>query len=112
MTFREFCGDGSHREQYRRAIQKLGGLEAVIPFIPFSHKNIVRALQDGDEHLNSLPLAAWDLASGFVCCRADVYCVGSGLQSLLRQCGITSYSNSQLVCLLKEAAREWAEEVI
>lgn len=112
MTFREFCGDGSHREQYHRAIQKLGGLEAVIPFIPFSHKNIVRALQDGDEHLNSLPLAAWDSASGFVSRNANVFAVGSELWSLLASFDITSYSNAQLVCLLKEAAREWAEEVI
>ena len=108
MTFSEFAGVKcadidietgnrlAHRDIYRRVIQRLGGLEKVKPFIPFSLEQIRKAIPK-DEHLNNLPLRKWDFAAG-------------GLWVLYRENDIRSASLSQGVCLLKEAAKEWAEE--
>ena len=120
MTFNELCGVRSgnidratgaeitHSEKYQRAIRALGGLEAVVPFIPFSKYAIVRALRDGDEHLNSLPLSAWDSAAGFVGVGEHFRCVRGALWGLYAKHGVTSASCSEGVCLLKEAAHMWA----
>lgn len=120
MTFNELCGVRSgnidvetgveitHSEKYQRAIRALGGLEAVVPFIPFSKYAIVRALRDGDEHLNSLPLSAWDRAAGFVGVGKYFRCVQGALWGLYAKRGVTSASCADGVCLLKEAARLWA----
>lgn len=98
----------THREIYARAINLLGGLDAVIPYIPFSLVAIKKALKT-DEHLNNLSMQTWDLASGFRCRAANVTFVGGGVWHLYRKAGINSASNAQGVCLLKEAARQWAE---
>ena len=98
----------SHKEIYTRAINLFGGLDAVIPYIPFTLEQIQKALES-DEHLNNLSMTKWDLASGFVCKNADVCHIGGGVWSLYRKVGINAASNSQGVCLLKEAARQWAE---
>ena len=98
----------SHKEIYTRAINLFGGLDAVIPYIPFTLEQIQNALKT-DEHLNNLSMAKWDLASGFVCKNADVHHVGGGVWNLYLKAGINAASNSQGVCLLKEAARQWAE---
>lgn len=126
MTFGEFigvkCGDidietgerMTHRAIYRRAIERFGGLEKVKPFIPFGLNEIRKAIP-GDEYLNNLSARKWDFASGFNSRHSDkcgeiVTPNGCGLWNLYRKHGITSASNSQGVCLLKEAAKEWAEE--
>lgn len=98
----------SHNEIYARAINLLGGLDAVIPYIPFTLEQIQKALKT-DEHLNNLPMRKWDLASGFMCRGSDVRHVGGGVWVLYRKAGINAASCSQGVCLLKEAARQWAE---
>jgi hypothetical protein len=98
----------THREIYTRAINILGGLDAVIPYIPFSLEEIKEALKT-DEHLNNLSMQKWDLASGFRCHQANCDLVGGGVWHLYRKAGINSASNAQGVCLLKEAARQWAE---
>ena len=87
----------SHSEIYTRAINACGGLDAVISYIPFSLEHIQKALADNDEHLNTLPLKTWDFGSE----RVRDLCY--------RKAGITYMSLSQGVCLLKEAARQWAE---
>ena len=86
-----------HKEIYTRAINACGGLDAVIPYIPFSLEKIQNALEHYDEHLNTLPLRTWDSASERV----------KGL--CYRKAKINYMSVSQGVCLLKEAARQWAE---
>lgn len=86
----------SHKEIYTRAINACGGLDAVIPYIPFTLAEIKKALEHHDEHLNTLRLATWDFGSERV--RGLCY----------RKAGITYMSVSQGVCLLKEAARQWA----
>ena len=88
----------SHEEKYTRLINAVGGLDAVIPCIPFSLIHIKQALENHDEHLNTLPLKTWDFS-------ADAY-----VKDLMyRKARITCSSLSERVCLLKEAARQWAE---
>ena len=53
----------THSEVYTRAINTCGGLDAVIPYIPFSLEKIQNALEHHDEHLNTLPLKTWDFAA-------------------------------------------------
>ena len=99
----------SHRDIYTRAINLFGGLDAVIPYIPFTLEQIKQALET-DEHLNNLPMARWDSASGFTSGRqGNVVFIGGGVWRLYSKAGINAASNSQGVCLLKEAARQWAE---
>ncbi len=87
----------AHEEIYTRAINLLGGLDAVIPYIPFKLEAIQDALEHHDKHLNTLPLTTWDYASKRV----------KGL--CYRKAGINYMSQAEGVCLLKEAARQWAE---
>lgn len=88
----------SHEEKYCRLINAVGGLDVVIPCIPFSLTLIKNALEHHDEHLNTLPLKNWDFS-------ADSY-----VKDLMyRKAHITCSSLSERVCLLKEAARQWAE---
>ena len=99
----------SHEEIYTRAINLFGGLDAVIPYIPFTLEEIKEALKT-DKHLNNLSMKTWDLASGFISDRhGDVKCYGGGVWYLYRKAGINTASCAQGVCLLKEAARQWAE---
>lgn len=97
-----------HREIYTRAINACGGLDVVIPYIPFTLEEIKKALKK-DEHLNNLSMKKWDLASGFIASGMDCKFVGGGVWNLYCRAGINSASNAQGVCLLKEAARQWAE---
>ena len=121
MTFNELCGvrtcnydavtgkDIGHREKYRRAINALGGLDSIIPFIPYPKGKIAEALRNGDEYLNTLPLLGWDMAAGFVGVGNNFRFVGGSLWGLYESHGVTCASCSEGVCLLKEAARMWAE---
>lgn len=100
----------THSEIYTRAINFLGGLEAVKPFIPFGREVIKEALKT-DEHLNNLPMERWDLASGFRSGRqGTMIFVGRGIWYLYHKAGITAASCSDGVCILKEAARQWATQ--
>lgn len=86
----------THSEIYTRAINLLGGLDAVIPLIPFSLEKIKTALENHDEYLNTLRLTTWDFG-------------GISVKDKLYHVGVNIISRSQLVCILKEAARQWAE---
>lgn len=120
MNFSDFigikCGDVDietnekleHDAIYHRAIERLGGLDVIIPHIPFTLAEIKKALPQ-DENLNNLPLNKWDFAAGFMYSGIKLIREHSGVWSLFSRFGITSASPSQIVCLLKEAAREWAE---
>ena len=98
-----------HREIYRRAIEYLGGLDAVLPYVPFSLEEIQTAIAYGDVHLNRLPLKKWDTATGFRRVYMDYTPTYDGITFLLQSKGINGYSCAENVCILKEAAREWAE---
>ena len=99
-----------HREFYSRVIEFLGGLDAVIPFIPFSLTAIKEALPK-DEHLNNLSIRRWDEASGFSFDGryGRRLLTGGGIVHLYNRAKITAFSNADGVCILKEAARQWAE---
>lgn len=102
----------THEEVYTRAINALGGLYAVIPYIPFSLERIKNAFKEGDKDLNTLPLRTWDEASGYfqslqgkMLPRTLKY---NSIWELYRKNGINSASCAQGVCILKETARQWA----
>ena len=106
----------THSEIYPRAINALGGLNIIISYIPWSRKVIKQALSE-DEHLNNLPLRTWDSAVGIMCPHSYLDTAlderirksGHQLINLCRDKRI-SISASQGVCILKEAARQWAEK--
>lgn len=101
----------SHEEIYGRIIEFLGGLDEVGRFIPFQMSEIRDALENGDEHLNTLPLKEWDRASGFIADhRGNCVFTGGGIWTLYVKYGITAASSSDGVCILKEAARRIAQE--
>ncbi len=121
MTLKEFAGVDSYlvdeeagvmladEEFYDRCIERLGGLGAVKPFVPFGVEQIREAIQH-DKHLNSLPLHEWDRAAGFTCAeRGNASKTGDGLAALCSKHGVTVLSCAEGVCLLKEAARQLAE---
>lgn len=102
----------THSEVYARAIDFLGGLDAVARFIPFPVE-IIREKLKTDSDLNNTPIRAWDVAAGFQCgvlgnshrMQYDCRPTGGGLWYLYRQHGITGASCADGVCVLKEAAR-------
>lgn len=98
----------THQALYRRTIERLGGLEKVKPYIPFGLNSIRKALSE-DEYLNNLCMESWDAAAGFRSYKSNCVPSGYGLWDLYRTHGITSASCAQGVCILKEAARWWAE---
>lgn len=98
----------SHSEIYGRMIEFLGGLDVVARFIPLPMETIREKLKS-DPHLNNTDMKSWDLASGFVCDGIDCRPTGRGLWPLYRKHGINCASNSEGVCILKEAARRLVE---
>ena len=100
--------DAPHKEKYQFLINFLG-YEEVKKCIPYSLAEIKNALPK-DEYLNNLPLYKWDKAAGF---SPDSSCkfIGSKLTLLYREKGLTGFSCSNGVSLLKECARMWANEV-
>lgn len=97
----------THKEKYALIIEKLGGLDAIIPYIPFRLEEIKEALLT-DEHLNNLPMKKWDYASGFIDHGARVTLIGTGIVGLYRKHGINAFSLSDGVSLLKNASILWA----
>lgn len=102
MTINEAIGiksisEVSHEEKYFLLIDAVGGLDAVVPYIPFSLVSIKEALENYDEHLNTLPLKTWDFAAERV------------KELMYRNARITYSSLAERVCLLKAAARLWAK---
>lgn len=106
MTLKDFANvdslyrDKSTRETIEwhdymaRVIEKLG-LENIKPHIPFD-LNLVRENLKTDEHLNNLRLKDWDNAA-------------NNLSYLFIRKGITIFSVSERVCVLREAARMLCE---
>ena len=52
-----------HEKKYDKIAQRIG-IEALKKCLPFSAKSVKRALEAGDEHLNTIPLPSWDKAAG------------------------------------------------
>lgn len=101
MTAKEYLGldsyckdkDGnkmSHDDMYTKLVTDMG-YEAVKWCLPTPYSKIIKALDDGDEHLNSISLPVWDSCT----IRLDAY----------RNLGINVISLSEKVCILKQCAR-------
>lgn len=98
----------SHSEIYGRAIEYLGGLDEVAKFLPFP-LDLIRQKYAEDPHLNNLPLRGWDYAAGFLTNGARCDLIRTGICMLYARHKITSFSCSDGVCILKEAARRLVE---
>lgn len=103
-------------EYMSRVIGKLG-LENIKPYIPFPLDLLKEKLKK-DIHLNNTSMAMWDRAAGFSFYSkgfpnphktADEAHIGGGITALYHRNGITTYSCSEGVCILKEAARRLIE---
>ena len=103
----------SHEEKYQRVISKLG-YEELKHCVPFTLEQIQKALPL-DKHLNNLALIKWDAVSGVW---VDNQSGRRGVQEyahivkIYKRAGVTSFSQSDGVCILKETARLWAKEAL
>ena len=103
------------REYMVRVVNKLG-INNIKPYIPYSMYILKKLFSEGDVHFNNTNLERWDEAGGFrqiYNCRTktiEFLRMSSGLTCLLHRNGITCYSPSETVCILKEAARILCEE--
>jgi hypothetical protein len=107
MTLKQFANVDSYlrdldngnelewRDYMARIINKLG-IKNIEPYMPCSIDCIREKLQS-DEHLNNIPIKYWDNKADY-------------LHYLLQRNGITCYSLSERVCILKEAARLLCEK--
>lgn len=102
----------SHNEKYTIIIDAIGR-KSVYACIPFSKEQLKRSR---DPYLNDLSMRKWDSAAGYRCFTnyktgtQDIDRFRSSLKDLLNGIGITCFSCSELVCILKTAAKLWMEE--
>ena len=98
---------------YGAIIDKLGGPDAIRPYIPFSDEDLEKSLAE-DEHFNTklTPIHSWDRATGITYQNGKRIQTAppSGLLPLLVAHGITHVSQASCVCILKEAARRYLYE--
>jgi len=97
-----------HERKYRALIDQMGGPDKVRTLVPVPKERIQEALAAGDEHLNTIPLFAWDVAAGRI--RNQWY---SQDYTMYRESKLGPWpkglSLAERVCILKEAARVWAQ---
>lgn len=93
----------------RRVIDKLG-LDNIKPYIPYDIEYLKGKLGE-DVNLNNTNMAEWDCAAGYVSyinriTKTEEYkCLQGGLGNLFVSKGITCFSPSEGVSVLKNAAR-------
>lgn len=117
MTFSEFAGldylNTDHYVYYHTAIKKLGGTAAIRPYIPFPDEMLQKSyVKDIHFNTNLTPIRQWDNATGiFTGYRKSIppCAVGGGLLQFLICHDITSVSQAECVCILKQAAKEIVE---
>lgn len=118
MTLNEFTGinyphESAHDEFYNAVIDKLG-YENVKACVPFPVETLEKWYAK-DKNLN-FKMKVWDTASGFMFFynrrtqTEDVIRTWSPLTNLLERNGITYYSNSENVSILKRCACRMVEE--
>jgi hypothetical protein len=102
----------SHDEKYTKIIDAIGK-QAVYTCIPFTKDQIKHSK---DPYLNDLSMKKWDAAAGYLqftndkTRSQDIKRFPSRLKDLLNKIGIDCFSCSELVCVLKVAARLWITE--
>lgn len=112
MTIEDFMGVKrlSSEGFWRKVVEKLG-YDRVKKCVPFTLKQLKGSK---DYHFNDLSMKKWDYASGYIWTRTDydeiMTRVHTRLTELYRENGITCWSNSDGVCILKECARMMLEE--
>jgi len=96
MATKEAVKDAAAMEHYAEydRLAKLLGINALRSVIPATREQIEKALAEGDEHLNSIPLPLWDVCHSYV----FHLCGGTGL---------TSWSLCETVCVLKHVAQHY-----
>ena len=101
-----------HNEKYDALIEKMGGLDRLIRFMPVSKEEIKKALDEGDEHLNSISLYKWDKAAGRFSASPQADEKGDYCMSFTYEHEIwpIELSLAERVCILKRAAKRWANE--
>ena len=115
MTLKEFANVDSlyrdldtgkevpYKDYMARVIEKLG-IENIAPYIPYRLDYLEEKLKE-DIHFNNTSMSNWDRAAGFIEKGARFIAMHDGITNLFRRNRITSYSCSEGVCVLKEAAR-------
>lgn len=99
----------SHRELYGAVVERIG-LDRLIPLLPYDLDTLKEKLPQ-DQHFNNTSVAKWDSAGGWY--NLDRYSNGATLihrqnaplPHMLHQLGLTTWSCSDCVSILKEAAR-------
>lgn len=97
----------THQEIFRRIIEFLGGVDEVAPYIPFTLDELKKSYsEDSSFNTPTTPMYKWNIASGFICWDGDCRPIRGELWTLYKEHGITTASNADGVCILKEAARQ------
>ncbi|MCM1295861.1 MAG: hypothetical protein NC311_09995 [Muribaculaceae bacterium] len=113
MTFDEACGVKnphgiSHNEKYKRYLGHIG-LENVRPYLPAGIPELARAYVE-DRDFNTIPLPRWEKAAGYSGRRdsqgQQPETPAGPFPRMLARAGITLFSSSECVCLLKHAAEQ------
>lgn len=101
---------------YNAVIDRLGGVQILAQFLPFDLETLKKSYSI-DEHFNTplTPISAWDQAAGWQ--KHTGFTQGyrirrnyNSFQNFLLVHGITSYSPSDTVCLLKRTAARLIEK--
>ena len=88
-----------HTDKYDGLIAQMGGLDQFWDMIPVGVDKIRAALDNGDEHLNTIPLHVWDRAAGY-----DYRNMNIHLPNIPQEGWIKGMSLAERVCTLKRAA--------
>ena len=102
-----FDSNVKHSQKYG-AVVDLIGKDRIARLIPLSPQELSEAFKK-DKNLNNIPLKKWDAIAG-VHPSGLHYTISGELPMLLAMNGITSFSPSDLVCILKECARQVVAE--
>lgn len=93
-------------EKYLKVAELLG-FDDVVKCIPFDLETLKNSYAKDPYFNNHLtPIKKWDSASGFYCKGADCFYIGSDLTRLYSKAGVTYFSNSDGVSLLKTVAKK------
>uniref|UniRef100_A0A6M3LSB9 Uncharacterized protein n=1 Tax=viral metagenome TaxID=1070528 RepID=A0A6M3LSB9_9ZZZZ len=98
--------NNEHYDKYEALSQKIG-IEALRAIIPVTKEKIRAALENGDEHLNSISLHLWDKAAGMIpkrnyCTTKEFYV---SWESPFTSGVANGLSLAERVCILKHVAQ-------
>lgn len=96
----------AHYQKYEILASRIG-IQALKRVLPASAKEIITALEKDDHHLNTIPLAKWDKAAGYIS-GLENYSDGPTRLSFAGPWSSPDAHNLSLaerVCVLKHVAR-------